>query len=599
MEILGEEIVYMCRIAGVFHPDKSFREESIQRMCSAMQRGGPDDAGFYHDADFPLSLGHRRLSIIDLSSAGHQPMHDPEHQLWIVYNGEIYNFPELKQELISLGHQFRSQSDTEVILKAYAQWGTDAFRRLNGMYAFALFNRPQAQLLLVRDHAGIKPLYYRMDGEQLMFASEVRAFKSLETPATENPHWKTLFLAFGHLPEPETTLENVNSLPKNHYFQFDLRTSAGSLHRFDQIFVSEQITDEREAIALVRQELRDAVQRQLISDAPIGLFLSGGIDSSILTLLAKPHLENNLQTTSIIFDEAEFSEKQYQDQIIAATGAQHSAYTIRQSDFDDSLPDILEAMDQPSNDGINSYFIARCARSTGLKVALSGLGADELLGGYPSFQYAPYVSLLRNLPRWSHPILARLPDERWKKVQFFRLPGLRGEYLFYRGIFTPREIAAISGESEDKVMQTLTKQSKPPEAAPTDPGNRASWLESNFYMQNQLLRDTDSMSMWHGLEVRVPFLDRQFMQKIWTIAPATKFNAKLKKHLLIKAFKQELPRAIWDRPKRGFTFPFVHWFRQSERLREIPKSLEPYKTAFMQGRLSWARFWVMYLSAIS
>jgi asparagine synthase (glutamine-hydrolysing) len=589
----------MCRITGVIHPNAEFRKDAVQTMCDAMRRGGPDDFGQYHDPEFPLSLGHRRLSIIDLSSGGHQPMYDPEHQLWIVFNGEIYNFQELKQELTGLGHQFRSQSDTEVILKAYAQWGTDAFRRLNGMFALALLDRPRQQLILARDHAGIKPLYFSVQGDQLVFASEVRAFKALNQ-YKENADWKTMFLAFGHLPEPETTLEGVQSLPKNHFFRYDFNTRSGTTTRFDRIEISEQIKDEREAVELVRRELRDAVQRQLISDAPIGLFLSGGIDSSVLTLLAKPFLGDNLHTASIIFDEAEFSEKPFQDQIIASTGAHHSAFTIRRQDFDDSLPDILNAMDQPTNDGINSYFISRIARAAGLKVALSGLGADELLGGYPSFQYAPYIGVLRKFPRWSHPLLAKLPDDRWKKMFFFRLPGLTGEYLFYRGLFTPRDIAHITGDTESQVIDILAHHAlEPGEPPPTSPRNRAGWLESNYYMQNQLLRDTDSMSMWHGLEVRVPFLDRQFMQKIWTIDPEVKFNHKMKKHLLIKAFEQELPRAIWDRPKRGFTFPFVHWFRQSERLESLPASLTPYKTSFMQNQLSWARFWVIYLSQMA
>lgn len=565
-------------------------------MCNAMHRGGPDDSGFYHDPEFPLSLGHRRLSIIDLTSAGHQPMYDPESQLWIVFNGEIFNFPELKAELESLGHHFVSHSDTEVILKAYSAWGVDAFRRFNGMFAFALLDRPRAQLLLVRDHAGIKPLYFDASNNNLVFASEVRAFKALGTYA-ENPHWKTNFLAFGHLPEPETTLENVRSLPKNHYLRYNLHNHTNEMVRFDRMEVSSEITDEKEAVQLLRKELRDAVQRQLISDAPIGLFLSGGIDSSVLTLLAKPFLQDHLQTASIVFNEAEFSEKNFQEQIIAATGAHHTSYTICQQDFDDSLPDIRQAMDQPTNDGINSYFVARCARAAGLKVALSGLGADELLGGYPSFQFARHAAILRKLPHWTHPMLAKLPDERWKKLQFFRLPGHSGEYLFYRGLFTPREIAKINGDTESNVIKILANTAQQPdEQIPNSPENRASWLESNFYMQNQLLRDTDSMSMWHGLEVRVPFLDRQFMQTVWKIAPETKFNPRQKKHLLIKAFQQELPREIWDRPKKGFTFPFIHWFRQSEHLKNLPKRLMPYQNAFLQNQLSWARFWVVCLT---
>jgi asparagine synthase (glutamine-hydrolysing) len=565
-------------------------------MRDAMRHGGPDDVGIYIDRQWPLALGHRRLSIIDLSEAGRQPMHDPVRNNWICYNGEIYNYPELKTELESLGYQFQTQSDTEVILKAYAEWGDQAFLRLNGMYAFALYDTDAAQLLLVRDHAGIKPLYYSLERGRLLFASEVRAFCAFQPDWPENPHWKALFLTFGHLPEPHTTLQGVQSLPKNHLLRFHLHQGRGAIEPYAQMPVNNTVRRLDDALDMVREELAAAVRRQLLSDAPIGLFLSGGIDSSILTLLAKPVLGDQLRTSSIVFEEAGFSEKPYQDLIIQATGARHSAHTIRQQDFDDSLDDILQAMDQPSNDGINTYFVARCAREAGLKVALSGLGADELLGGYPSFQYARYVSALRQVPRWIKNTLALLPDERWKKLQFLDIPGPAGEYLFYRGLFNPTDVARILGAQVAEIRQVLQNTLETHTHIPEHPQNRVSWLESNYYMQNQLLRDTDSMSMWHALEVRTPYLDRVLMEKIWSIDPEIKFNPKLKKHLLIKAFEHQLPRAIWDRPKRGFTFPFVHWFRQSGRLRDLHPALEPFRKQFLNGQLSWARFWVLYLS---
>jgi len=292
----------MCRIAGIVDPQLTQNPEALLRMRDSMRHGGPDDAGIYQDPTFPLILGHRRLSIIDLSPAGHQPMQEPQSDCWIVFNGEIYNFQELRASLQLLGHQFRSKTDTEVILKAYQQWGTEAFERFNGMFAFALLDRKQAALYLVRDHAGIKPLYYHQFGDQLIFASEVRAFKALKPDWQENPEWRTFFLSFGHLPEPVTTLKDVQPVPPGLYFRYDLQKRSGVLQRYQPEHLSGPVIDQLEdAVRAVRQSLEQSVQRQLVSDVPLGLFLSGGLDSSVLSFAAQAILKNQLRTTSINF----------------------------------------------------------------------------------------------------------------------------------------------------------------------------------------------------------------------------------------------------------------------------------------------------------
>lgn len=585
----------MCRIAGIFDP--SAQPESMLRMRDAMRRGGPDDAGIYQDPDFPLLLGHRRLAIIDLSPGGRQPMHDAEADNWIVFNGEIYNYQALRQELQQLGHQFRTASDTEVILKTYRQWGIEGFRKLNGMYAFALLDRKQQQLLLLRDPAGIKPLYFSRQAGKLYFASEVRAFRAFRPDWPENPDWRAFFLSFGHLPEPVSTLREVQALKPGALLRFQLNDQSASFHPLEQPDLEKQTRmHEPEAVDALRTALLEAVERQLVADVPVGLFLSGGLDSSVLTLAAHRYLNQRLHTTSLHFAEQAFSEKPFQDLVVQQTGARHASYSLQAADFEAAFDDALEAMDQPSNDGFNTYFVCKYARAAGLTVALSGLGADELLGGYPSFQYKKYVAPLRALPPRLLRQCQHAPKQTLKKAAFLSLEGPVGEYLFYRGLYLPQSVARICGRSEKEIWRLLDDFAAQAPGLHETGNERVSRIEQDYYMRNQLLKDTDAMSMWHSLEVRVPYLDQQVLNTLKSIPPELKFGFPEKKGLLIRAFQQELPEAVWKRPKMGFTFPFAEWFRHSERLQAAHTQLAPWRNLFLHGKLSWARLWVTYLS---
>lgn len=561
-----------------------------------MQHGGPDDAGYYLDEQYPLAFGHRRLSIIDLSPAGHQPMADAVNGLEIIFNGEIYNYKELRRELIEAGHQFRSHSDTEVLLKAYAQWGAGSFERLNGMFAFVLLDQRKHELLLVRDHAGIKPLYYSHQGRDLLFASEVRAFRAYDPSWPDRSDWRTYFMTFGHLPEPITTLQHVQPLAPGHYYRFDLRTQSGETTCYLPENHKITIHQRPEAIEAIRQTLQESVNRQLVADVPVGLFLSGGIDSSVLTLAARTQLGERLRSTSIIFEESGYSEEKYQQMVIEVTKSRHQSHSLTAADFETDFEDVLAAMDQPTNDGINTYFVCKYARQSGLTVVLSGLGADELLGGYPSFRYAAYLPALRLMPRSALRKMKDMDTDRWRKLAFLSLEGPVGEYLFYRGMHLPASTARLTGQSESSVWQTLESYAATHPTTTLQGGNRVSWIEQQFYMRNQLLKDTDVMSMWHSLEVRVPYLDRTFIDCVNRIDPSLKFHGPQPKDLLIQAFRDELPRGVWDRPKQGFTFPFAEWFRHSDHLRQAPVAFAPLRDQFLDKRMSWARLWVAYLA---
>ena len=586
----------MCRIAGIVRLHSKPVIEEIDAMRDAMQRGGPDDSGLYIDDELNLAFGHRRLSLIDLSPMGHQPMMDEEKKIIIVFNGEIYNYQSIKEKLIQKGHQFHSTSDTEVIINAYKEWGCDCFALFNGMFALAILDKNKNQLVLARDHAGIKPLYYSIEKGCLYFASEIRAFKKINVHWQENADWKKYFLLYGHLPEPITTLENVRPLAKGNYTVINLHDLSISAHRFYQPEYQYKINDVDEAVAIVREKLIAAVERHLISDAPIGLFLSGGIDSSLLTIIAKPFLHNNLHTLSIVFDDEKFSEKKYQDIIIHQTGAQHRSYIVTENEFRNSLPDIIEAMDQPSNDGINSYFISKYAKEYGLKAVLSGIGADELFGGYPSFYRNAALIKSKMIPKSLFALANLFLDDKRKKINFLQLKNAMGNYLFNRGFFIPAQIAQLLDCTEKEIWQLLDKVALPEFVNELNPQEQVSYTETNLYMQNQLLKDTDYMSMWHSVEVRVPFLDRELMDAVYSIHPSVRYAPSQIKHLLIKAFEKELPAAIWQRPKQGFIFPFENWMKHVEPTDLLSKNFSDLQKGLNAGNTHWSRYWCYLLS---
>ncbi len=581
----------MCRIAGIFNPSDKNLAANIITMRDAMRHGGPDDAGVFIHDQFPLAFGHRRLSLIDLSENGHQPMQDPAAGITIVYNGEIYNYRELKATLQGYGHHFKTETDTEVIIKSYIQWGTAAFELFNGMFAIAIWDEKKSRLILARDHAGMKPLYYGKVGEAFCFASELRAFPFSGIDFEENQDWPIAFLAFGHLPEPITTLKQVFPLEKGTMMTIDIPSMQMTKSSFFKWQINGLLKNEEEAILLLRNTLKSAVERHLISDAPLGIFLSGGIDSSLLTLLAAEYKTTSLKTLSIIFKEKQFSEEKYQDIIVQKAQTFHGAYEVSRDIFNQHLEDALLAMDQPSIDGINTYFISKFARNHGLKAVLSGVGADELFGGYPTFHQHNEYRALQELPNM---ILSRLhyfPDQRVKKLSYAGMHHSSGEYLLMRGIYDVQSIANLLGASYDQVSSVLSQISTHYACPFLQNEDRISWFETNYYMQNQLLKDADCMGMWHGLEIRMPFLDKEWMIMSAMINASLKFKEKKPKHLLVKAFMKELPEEIWNRKKQGFTFPFEGWLKENEYTQPVTQEERRLYKSFQKNQINWSRYW--------
>ncbi len=584
----------MCRIAGIVSTRQPLQtlQYQVRQMCNAQKHGGPDDEGIYIDEDLNVALGHRRLSLIDLSPGGHQPMKYSNDNLVITYNGELYNYLSLKADLVSLGFYFVSTSDTEVILAAYAAWGTAAFKRFAGMFAFALLDRSAGNLFLVRDQTGIKPLYYTLADGELAFGSEVRAFLSTGMPYQEAEFWPVYFMAYGHLPEPVTTIQGLKPLTKGCYLQYNIKSQTSEFHSYAHLTYIESIDNKADALEGIRACLSQAVERHLLSDAPIGAFLSGGIDSSLLALLAGEKVGEKLTTLSIYFGEEEYSEKKYQNLIAKKLGGNHQAFCLTGEEFNRSLPGIIAAMDLPTNDGINTWFISKYAKEAGLKAVLSGLGGDELFGGYPSFDRMAKATSLQKLPAYALKAGRYGRSKGLKRLAYLTLPGIKGKYLFLRGQFTPIEIAEHLGIAEEQVWTLLEEAPVMPDIHHLTPKNAASWMEMNLYMQNQLLRDSDVMSMAHGIEIRVPFLDLDFIKLVMRLQSAIKYEGGGKK-TLVAAFGDLLPPEIYNRQKMGFSFPFKEWLQDNAWVKEQmtggTASTEKIWSGFTKGSRHWSQ----------
>ena len=589
----------MCRIAGIIAHRLQPNEinEKVKTMCNTLQHGGPDDEGIFTDADRHLVFGHRRLSIIDLSSNGHQPMADVQQKAWITFNGEIYNFRQLKDELLSAGAVFNSSTDTEVIIQAYLHWGVAAFARLRGMFAFALYDKAKALTYLVRDSTGIKPLYYHIENGAISFASEVKALKIAGIANEPDNDWQVRLLAFGHIPEPYTTLKNVFSLPKGNLLCWDNHKSNYTITSYHSPIKEEYITNREEAKKLIHDALKQSINRQLIADAQIGVFLSGGVDSSLITLLADEQKKAQLKTISIFFNEKAYDESAYQNLVLNKIQGDKFTHLVKKEDFAVSFSQIMQSMDMPTTDGINSWFISKYAQQDGLKAVLSGLGADELYGGYPSFNRIHYLNYLKKIPASVISAILPFAADQYKKLEYLLHKHPLADYLLLRGLFAPAAIAKILNTDVKQVNDILFRDSITPGY---DQYNEeyAAWMENNLYMQNQLLRDTDIMSMNHGLEVRVPFLDEDFQRLAMRMAPTIRFDKTQGKKLLIDSFNELLPKEIWNRPKMGFTFPLQQWMQQLPAMSNhelyTGKAAQNEIKKFKNNKIHWSKSFALY-----
>jgi asparagine synthase (glutamine-hydrolysing) len=591
----------MCGIAGILSNNYPQKKLGIllQRMQSRLQHRGPDDRGIYISTDCQAALAHTRLSILDLSPAGHQPMSIADGRYWITFNGEIYNFRELRHTLIFQGEQFHSQTDTEVILKLYQRLGPDCVHQLRGMFAFAIWDDWEKTCFIARDALGIKPLYYWQAGSTLVFASELRAILATGLPAmTLSMEGLYGYLISGSVPEPHTLIEGIHCLAAGHWLHW--QSGGVTESQYWQIDFTPEVMDLPEAVHKVRHALVDSIKHHFVSDVSVGIFLSGGIDSTAVVALASQSQTNQLRTYSIAFEEPDWNEGEIASKVAQQFGTHHTEYKITASLGRELFPQFLTAIDQPSIDGFNSFCVSQVAHKDGTKVVLSGLGGDELFAGYKSFQKVPQMVRSSQRLQALHPIRTGMGMalERWGNTpQIKRLgdflqqtPTSAAAYRSFRGIFSHQEACAIAQQylSNQALPQRLQHNSCAHFPSLED---EVSVLELSCYMRNQLLRDSDVMSMAWGLELRVPLVDRILLETISSI-PST-LRLATGKQLLIKAVP-ELPTWVVNRPKRGFLFPFEQWMAREwlDHFWELdnPKNVSM-KPWYRRWSLALLRYW--------
>lgn len=648
----------MCGIAGavgslslVRSSDVSVGErvaECVARVSHALRHRGPDGQGTWSTERREVVFAHRRLAIIDLSEAGAQPMVHAASGCAITYNGEIYNFQELRRELESGGESFFSNSDTEVVLKAFVRWGLDAVPRLRGIFAMAIWDPRSRSVHLVRDQMGIKPLYWTivrggaLGGETLLFASELRSLlASGVVPRRLDPAGVASFLAQGFVVGPNTMVEGVKLLPSASILTVAAGAGSGesnaiSLKRYWELpsGAAGRTTEEE-----LHEVLAKTVRMQLVSDAPLGIFLSGGIDSSAVAALASETAPDAVHTFTIGFEEESLDESRYAAAVAAAIRSRHTAVVLSEEDFLAQLPGAMTAIDQPTFDAINTYFVSRAARSAGMTVALAGTGGDELFGGYRSFVELPKLmratswlpgrlldGVIRSTARtaggtfWD--VLRRSPPQtRWGKLADVTRAAndLLALYQVSYSIFT--------AETQERLASSAVRNAQSEQVFGLPVAVADNWrdrvrdqellhaislLELSSFIGERLLRDTDAASMAVALEVRVPLLDHVLYETVAGLDPARRFSPVLKKQALRRAALGRLDPSLFDRPKSGFVLPIARWtksglraeldrlFADTELIGRVGLNAATVQTlwsSYTSGKrgLHWSRVWSIYV----
>lgn len=618
-------------------------------MAAAMRHRGPDGEGFLvNDPRAPgLALAMRRLSIIDLAG-GQQPIWNETLDVGVVFNGELYNYRELRERLARCGHQFTTQSDTEILVHAWEEWGEECLGELRGMFAFAIadFRKQYSAgplLFLARDPLGIKPLYYTQTTKGFAFASEVRALLASGIASREiSQDALTSYLLFGSVSEPVTMFEGVFSVPPGHCVLLYVpdRRRLPRTHPWWDARQSPAAKDRRApkdfagAAAALRPMLQDSVRAHLIADVPVGLFLSSGLDSgAIAALAAREHA--GIQSFTLAFPGTPFDESELTRVVAQRCGTKHSELALKGEEIPARLDEALAAQDQPTMDGVNTYFVSWAAREVGLKVALSGLGGDELFAGYSTFADTPRLARLAKAARAVPSVLrkasagmvraaggaGRSADAARKAASVWRNPArLPNAYYFARALFPPGDIdnlmeprfrpssVAADGYSLEPTWLGWLQRGAD-EARQMEAAGGVSWMEMRSYMTSTLLRDTDSVSMARSLEVRVPLLDTPLVEFVNALPDAARRRDGVQKALLVEALGSLLPAEIAAQKKRTFTLPWEEWLRGplkarvEESFAHISPQLTPLLKAdgvrgvwqmFLAGKTSWSRPWAIF-----
>jgi len=561
----------MCGIAGILSIKSTIVEDApIRRMTDAMAHRGPDAVGFFSEG--PITLGHLRLSIIDLSSAANQPFTSNSGRYVMVFNGEMYNYNEVRAKLTD--YDFHTTGDTETLIAAYEKWGPECLQHFRGMFAFAIWDKKDRELFIVRDRMGVKPVYYFMDGQHFIFASEIRSILSSGLVRRKiNAAALRDYFSYQSFSYPHSAIEGIDQLEAGSWIKikdgkiskkvyWDVTKSAGSFDFSDRKSVQEKI----------RGLMLQSVQRRMVSDVPVGAFLSGGIDSSAIVGLMAEAGTARPNTFTIAFSEKEFDESPYADIIARKFNTIHNSILLRPTVFLDELKNALDAMDIPSGDGINTYVVSKAIAGQGMRVALSGVGGDELFAGYPLF--GQYLKLQKLKYWWKLPLPGRklLADaffagktgKKDRMAQLLKAPscGIDQTYPIFRQVLTPHLIDSLTSLGSSSFGTDLQGELalKKSDLSHLPLLSQVSAAEYLGYTQHTLLKDTDQMSMAVSLEVREPFFDQDLVEFVAGVPDSLK-KPLYPKSLLVESLKPLLPDEIVLRKKQGFVFPWATWLR--------------------------------------
>lgn len=666
----------MCGIFGVINTKEKIDVNKVIEARDILKHRGPDDEGLYlsgfNSNYYPfVALAHRRLSIIDLSNNARQPMISENGRYVIVYNGEIYNYLSIKNKKLKIKN-YKTESDTEVILNLYAEYGKECLSMLRGMFAFAIWDDEKKILFAARDRFGIKPFYYYVNDNEFIFSSELKAIKYYKENLTTNFKALDAYLRTGSVPAPLTIYNEVLLLIPGCWIEikFDKGKIASSSQKFSvktqkywkfsDLFNNELVNNSQNSIneynynksstnaskknslilskkynhnakRIIREALLDTVRAHLVADVEVGAFLSGGIDSTSIVSLMRQVGKEKIKTVSIVFPESKFDESKYSRLAAKKYNTEHVEIPFYERDLIEDLDKIFSVMDQPTIDGINTYFVSKAAKQVGLKVVLSGLGGDELFGGYPSFNLIPKYQRIKKLPfvkflmQVAAPLLRnRIPA---KAIHYLKNPDEpNAEYRLVRALFTEEELNAIGWKRKGGQVSAFSHQSSvsnfqvmnyeittnedqlfnelnfyfdqyDEEAEKLRGLVKVSYLESCFYMRNQLLRDSDVFSMAHSLELRVPFVDHKLYEAVLPYLDDA-YDKNYPKKMLVEAVG-DLPDEIVYRTKMGFTFPFEDWIKNGK-LKDIVfdrlKNLDSDEQLSLNwSELHWSRFWGLFV----
>ena len=564
----------MCGIVGRlnFEPGRPVQTDSLEWMCRRIKHRGPDDQGIFRDRNF--GMGMRRLSIIDLET-GKQPIHNEDESVWVVLNGEIYNFMELRQRLIDKGHRFYTRTDTEVIAHLYEDRGRDFVSELRGMFGLAVWDRKTRTLVLARDRLGIKPLFYRQDSSSLVFASELKSLLEPGFPRTVDMQALHDYLSYNYIPGPRTIFRGISKLQPG--YQLIYRDGCISVDKYwdvNPVWGKRQEADKEELAEALLERLRDSVRSHLVSDVPLGVFLSGGVDSSTIVALMSEVSSSPVRTFSIGFEEKSFNELNRARQVAEHFGTEHHELLVK-PDIVNLLPKLVRSFDEPFADSsaIPVYYVAELARRS-VKVVLSGEGGDEVFAGYETYSAWKWAELYKRLPRWLGariipPLIQRMPVSH-RKVSFdykakrfvhgALLPPLEAHFS-WKVIFNEDAKRSLYNGWKENGLEPSLGIFERYFQSPTDADvlSRLQYVDMKVYLPDDILVKVDRMTMAHSLEARVPFLDHSLVEFAASLPSHLRLKGLCKKYLLKKAVAGIVPRSILTGRKRGFNVPLPSW----------------------------------------